>query len=206
MPLPHSRRCEGRPRRLVGALVIGVVLIAAACSTTTGGAPLVTTTSSSTPESLPETTTTSQPTAEEGKEMFVYAPVEGDCVDLRATGTGGAVPTRAVPEEDATIRGTNQLILRLDCNLPHQYEVIAVVDPAVPSDPPPDDTALVAQAKKLCPAAFATYLGTPYQSSQLEVGWILPAASQRERGALQIGCLAFDPEGKLTGSVRGSGR
>ncbi|HEY6531726.1 MAG TPA: hypothetical protein VIY72_05445 [Acidimicrobiales bacterium] len=166
----------------------------------------MTTTSSTTPEALPQTTTTSEPAAGVGKEFFVYAPVEGDCIDLRATGPDGATTTRAVPEEDATIRGTNQLILRLDCGLPHQYEVIAVVGPDLPKTPTPDDVALVSAAKQLCPPVFATYVGTPYQDSELEVGWILPTGEQRRRGVLQIGCLAFDPEGKLIGSVRGSGR
>ena len=62
------------------------------------------------------------------------------------------------------------------------------------------------RAKQLCPPAFATFVGTPYQNSHLEVGWVLPTESQRSRGIQQIGCLAFDPAGKLTSSVRGSGR
>jgi hypothetical protein len=194
------------PVALLGLVAIGVALLGAACSTTTGGAPPETTTTTSASESLPDTTTTSEPAAAEGKELFVYAPVEGDCIDLRATSGDGATTTRSAPEEDATIRGANQLILRLECGLPHQYEVIAVVSPPGPASPELDDATLVAAAKQLCPPAFATYVGTPYQSSELEVGWVLPGADQRRRGAPQIGCLAYDPEGKLTGSIRGSGR
>ena len=131
--------------------------------------------------------------------------MEGDCIDLRATGDQGAASTRAEPDANATPHGSNELILRLDCNLPHQYEVIAR-GPRRPPGRQPDEPALVTAAKQLCPPAFATFVGTPYQNSQLEVGWVLPSASQRARGIQQIGCLAFDPTGKLTGSVRGSGR
>jgi hypothetical protein len=201
--MPTSRTT---PARVASILSVGALLALVGCSTTTGGAPSVTTTASTTPESLPSTTTTSEPSASEGKELFVYAPVEGDCIDLRATGADGSATTRALAEEDATPRSATQLILRLDCQLPHQYEVIAVVSAGLPDVPRPDDLALVTQAKQLCPPAFATYVGAAYQSSELELGWVLPSADQRARGVQQIGCLAFDPDGKLTGSVRGSSR
>ena len=152
----------------------------------------------------PTTSTTAEPDASEGKELFVYAPEEGDCIDLRATGDQGAATTRALPDANATPHGSKELILRLDCNLPHQYEVIAVVPAGLPGTP--DEPALIAAAKQLCPPAFAAYVGTPYQDSSLEVGWVLPSEEQRARKVQQIGCLAFDPAGKLVGSVRGSAR
>lgn len=201
--MPTSRTV---PALLTSILVVGAALALVGCSTTTGGAPLVTTTVTTAANALPVTTTTSEPAASEGKQFFVYAPVEGDCIDLRSTGDGGAATTQAAPDDDATPRSSSQLILRLDCQLPHQYEVIAVVPAGLRTDPPPDDAALIGAAKQLCPPAFATYVGASYQSSALELGWILPNADQRRLRNLQIGCLAFDPEGKLTGSVRGSGR
>lgn len=192
---------------LVGLLgLLLAVLVAAGCSTTSGGTPvtLSTTTTVDPATDGPTTSTTAEPKASEGKELYVYAPVEGDCIDLRATSDDGPATTRSRPEPNATPRGSNELVLRLDCGLPHQYEVISVVPSGLTGDP--GDEALITQAKLLCPPAFASYVGTAYQSSQLEVGWILPSAEQRGRGVQQIGCLAFDPAGKLTGTVRGSGR
>jgi hypothetical protein len=185
---------------LVGAVALG------ACSTTSGGTPvsLSTTTTAPAAEAGPTTSTTAEPDASVGKQLFVYAPSEGDCIDLRATGDGGATTTRARPDANATPRGSNELILRLDCSLPHQYEVIAVVDSGLTGEP--DEASLVAAAKQLCPPAFAAYVGTQYQDSSFEVGWVLPGADQRARKVHTIGCLAFDPDGKLTGSVRGSAR
>ncbi len=197
------------PRATTIAAAIPALAAAASllggCTTTTGGsAP--SSSSTSTTEAPAGTTTTSEPSASEGKELYVYAPVEGDCIDLRGTSEGGARTTRPTPGPDATPRSSNQLVLRLPCELPHQYDVIAVVDAGLPKQPPPDDAALTTAAKQLCPAAFATYVGTPYQASRLEVGWVLPSGERRARGIQEIGCLAFDPNGKLTGSVRSSGR
>lgn len=193
------------PRRslLLAVAALGAAL--AGCSSTSGGTPVTLSTTTTAPvDPGPTTSTTAEPAAGLGTELFVYAPVEGDCIDLRATGVEGATTTRAVPEPDGTPRGSNQLVLRLDCALPHQYEVVGVVEADLPSDP--DDAALVAQAKQLCPATFEPAIGRSYESSALEVGWVLPTGDRRRLGDLRIGCLAFDPDGKLEGSVRGSGR
>lgn len=190
---------------LLGALLVAGTALGA-CSTTSGGTPvtLSTTTTAGAVDPGPTTSTTAEPAASEGKQLFVYAPEEGDCIDLRATGDQGATTTRALPDANATPHGSKELILRLDCSLPHQYEVIAVVPAGLSGTP--DEGALITAAKQLCPPAFTAYVGTPYQDSSLEVGWVLPSAEQRARKIQQIGCLAFDPKGKLVGSVRGSAR
>lgn len=202
--MPAVRRSAPFAAAVVAALA-GLAALAG-CSTTSGGTPVTLSTTTTAPAGGegPTSTTTAEPPASAGKELFVYAPVEGDCIDLRATADGGAATTRERPDVDATPRNKNELILRLPCDLPHQYEVIAVVDAGLPKGA--SDEALVAVAKTKCPAAFATFVGIPYQDSDLEVGWVLPSADQRARGAQQIGCLAFDPAGKLTGSVRGTAR
>ncbi len=162
---------------LAAVVAVGLATLAG-CSTTSGGTPVTLSTTTTVPAGAgPTTSTTAEPSASVGKELYVYAPVEGDCIDLRATGDDGPATTRSQPDANATPRGSNELILRLDCALPHQYEVIAVVPAGLPDDP--GDEALIAAAKLLCPPAFATYVGTPYQSSELEVGWILPSVEQR---------------------------
>jgi hypothetical protein len=196
-------RSRSTPALLATSLVAALAL--GACSRTSGGTPVTLSTTTTVPTAAgPTTSTTAEPDAAAGKQLFVYAPVEGDCIDLRAMGDQGAATTRAVPEENATPRGANELILRLPCDLPHQYEVIAVVEAGLPGEP--DEAALVAAAKQLCPPAFAAYIGTPYQSSDLEVGWVLPTGDRLALGNQEIGCLAFDPDGKLEGSVRGTAR
>jgi hypothetical protein len=120
--------------------------------------------------------------------------------------TGRAVTTRAVPTADATLKSDKDVILRLNCDLPHQYEVIATPSAGLAPTPTPTTEQFVAAAKKACPAAFKTYVGISYPGSSLEVGWVLPSEEQRNRGVQVIGCTAFDPKGKLTGSVKDSKR
>jgi len=194
------------PTALVATLLVAVAALAgASCSTTSGGTPVtLSTTTTEVVDPGETTTTTAEPAAGLGTELFVYSPVEGDCIDLRARTADGAATTRALPDPDATPRGSDQLVLRLDCGLPHQYEVLAVVQADLPSGA--DEQALVTEAKRLCPATFAPAIGRSYESSELEVGWVLPTGDQRRLGDLRIGCLAFDRGGKLEGSVRGTDR
>jgi hypothetical protein len=104
------------------------------------------------------------------------------------------------------LKSDKDVMLRLSCELPHQYEVIATPSAGLAPTPAPATEQFVAAAKKLCPAAFKTYVGIPYPGSSLEVGWVLPTEDQRNRGVQVIGCTAFDPKGKLTGSVKDSKR
>ena len=129
--------------------------------------------------------------------------MEGDCIDLRATGDQGAATTRAVPDANATPHGSKELILRLDCNLPHQYEVIAVVPAGLPGDARRGRADRRGQAA--VPAGVRRLRG--HAVPGLGARGRLGAAQRGAAGAgkvQQIGCLAFDPAGKLVGSVRGS--
>ena len=190
------RPLRSRPSVLAAAgLVLGALVLGACSSSTKSSANGATT-----------TTTTLEPEAGVGRLSFVYGPVVGECIDLRSVASGKAVTTRAVPTADATQKSDKDVILRLSCDLPHQYEVIATPNAGLPATPAPSTEQFVSAAKKLCPAAFRTYVGIPYPSSSLEVGWVLPSQEQRARGVQTIGCTAFDPKGKLTGSVKESRR
>lgn len=183
-----------------------LVLAVAGCTTSSKPASkgATTTTASATPQST--TSTTLEPEAGVGRIAYVYGPVVGDCIDLRSMATGRAVTTRALPGQDATQKSDKDVILRMGCDLPHQYEVMAVLDAGLPRDPAPTLEQLAAVARKRCPATFASYVGIGYPESSLEIGWILPSPEQMGRGVQQFGCLAYDPNGKLVGAVRGSRR
>ncbi|MEX1217031.1 MAG: septum formation family protein [Acidimicrobiales bacterium] len=201
-----SSRRRTRMTTLTVAMLMATVVLASCSSSSNNSASSATTSSTGTTAPGPTTTTTLEPEAGVGRISFVYGPVVGDCIDLRSVATGRAVTTRAVPTADATLKTDKDVILRLSCDLPHQYEVIAVPNAGLAPDPTPTVEQFTAAAKKLCPLAFKTYVGTAYPSSSLEVGWILPSAEQRNRGVQIIGCTAFDPNGKLTGSIKDSNR
>ncbi len=189
-----------------GTVMLGALVLGACSSSTKSSANGATTTTTTTVAPGETTTTTLEPEAGVGRLSFVYGPVVGECIDLRSVASGKAVTTRAVPTADATQKSDKDVILRLSCDLPHQYEVIATPNAGLPATPVPSTEQFVSAAKKLCPAAFRTYVGIPYPSSSLEVGWVLPSQEQRTRGVQTIGCTAFDPKGKLTGSVKESRR
>ncbi len=191
----------------LAALVMITSIALGACSSSSKSSSLSSASSTTTTAAPgPTTTTTLEPEAGVGRISFVYGPVVGDCIDLRSVATGKAVTTRALPTADATMKSDKDVMLRLSCDLPHQYEVIAVPNAGLAPTPAPTNEQFTVAAKKLCPAAFKTYIGIPYPSSSLEFGWVLPTEEQRNRGVQTIGCTAFDPKGKLTGSVRDSKR
>jgi hypothetical protein len=193
-------------RLIIGLALVGGTFALAACSSSSKSSTSITvptTTTSTTPSGPP---TTLEPEAGVGRTYFSYTPVQGDCIDLRSVATGKAVTTRATPGVDGSIKSDKDVIVKLACDLPHQYEVIAAVNAGLPSPAPPTNDQLTAVAKKVCPAAFTTWIGIPYPQSSLEVGWILPTDDQRNRGFQSIGCTAFDPKGKLITSVRDSKR
>lgn len=192
--------------RIVTVVLAGTVLAGACTTSSKPAAKSGTTTTTTAAPSGPTTTTTLEPEAGVGRISFVYGPSVGDCIDLRSVASGKAVTTRATPAQDATQKSDKDVILRLGCDLPHQYEVMAVLDAGLPKEPAPTLEQIGTAAKKKCPATFAPYVGIGYPDSSLEIGWILPAAEQMGRGVQTFGCLVYDPKGKTTGSVRGSKR
>jgi len=188
------------------AAAVGVFTISSCSSSSSSTIPTTSTSTTTTIAPGETTTTTLEPEAGVGRIAFVYGPTVGDCIDLRSVASGKAVTTRATPTVDATLKTDKDVILRLSCDLPHQYEVTATPNAGLPPTPTPTTEQFTAAAKKLCPAAFKTYVGIPYPSSSLEAGWILPSEEQRNRGVQTIGCTAFDPKGKLTGSIKDSKR
>ena len=198
-----------RFRHITALLISGAALAGAlsACSSTSSSqvsSEITTTTSTAKPQET--TTTTLEPEAGVGRISFVYGPIVGDCIDHRSVATGRAVTVNALPVPDASIKSDKDVILRMSCDLPHQYEVISVAEAGLPTQPPPTYEQMVAIAKRKCPAAWSEYIGVTYSSSSLEVGWTIPTDEQRSRGIQTIGCLAFDPKGKTTGSLHESRR
>lgn len=112
--MPWPRRCTLRAP--TGAVAILVAALAAGASGCSGDDPGATPGSTGTrpPDTSPPTT---EAPLEAGEQLYVYVPEVGDCFDRRVLG-----------EE----QGGEEIVLRLDCDLPHQYEVFALrtIDPA----------------------------------------------------------------------------
>jgi len=199
---PIPVRTRTRVRAAMGLAVALAVATAALVSCTSGSQTVATTTTGPSTTTVPETTTTTEPPMGSGRQLFVYNPEAGQCFDVRAISSGAAVALNT----NATPRNEDQVILLLDCAIPHQYEVAGIVEVPLPGAYPGDEE-LVRQAQRRCPATFATFVGQPYESSELEMSWLLPTVAEWGRGKHTIACLVTDPdEGRLTGTVAGSGR
>jgi hypothetical protein len=146
------------------------------------------------------TTSTTEAPAEAGQAMYVYTPTVGDCFDRRQL-----EPEQAGP----------RVILLLDCELPHSFEVFGVVEfddsalrpPSGASPGFPGQDALGADARLHCPPLFAQWVGLPYEVSELELSWVVPNEQSWANGSRTIGCTIYDPfTERLTGSTRDSRR
>ncbi|MCU0267440.1 MAG: hypothetical protein MUF83_02215 [Acidimicrobiales bacterium] len=98
------------------AAACAVVLGAAACSGDDGGDASTATTTTQ----PPETTTTTEVPLEQGTQVFVFEPSVGDCFDRRTLESTG-------PTDPA-----DQIVLVLDCELPHSFEVFGLHDVPIP--------------------------------------------------------------------------
>jgi hypothetical protein len=181
----------GRVRRIgVGLLALGGglagLLGSAACSATSDTVAATTTVTTA----PPDTTTTTELPLTAGRQLSFYAPEVGDCFDRRRPDPKG-------PE----------VILKLDCNLPHTNEVVGVVE--VPMKDFPGDEPLQSLGKSGCPKQFKAYVGMPYETSVYEMGYYAPTLANWGQGVRHtVGCYVHDPktDAKLTGSVKGSNK
>jgi hypothetical protein len=184
----------GRSLRRAGVVVVGLLAIlgTAACSGD-GDPPADTTTTVP-----PETTTTTEPPIEDGMQVdpLYYIPEVGQCFDRRSV----------VPEfEEKQV----DVLLRLDCQLLHQYEIFGVVEYPLPEEGDivwPGDDAVRDVARAQCSKQFDAYVGAPYETSQLEIGYVLPPEDNFTLNQL-IGCYLYDPaHDRTAGTAQGAAR
>lgn len=101
---------------------------------------------------------------------------------------------------------------RIDCALPHQLEVFAVLEhPASANGPFPGNEELLRWAAEECQDRFAGYVGTSYEDSELFLTHFTPVAAGWEDGDRGVTCLVYAVDDNLltataVGTVRDSGR
>lgn len=186
----------GRARLGLTATVLALGVLAAACSgqdtgSTTG------TTGTTVP---PPATTLPEVPLEQGKQIYSYTPEIGDCYDRRKVpGANGATKQQ-------------DIVLKLECELPHMNEVFAIVelpkpepkeDPKESTYPGPEE--LRKFGKTECPKKYEAYVGKAYELSKLEIGYILPVQETWPSNR-KLACYVFDASNRrLQGSVKSTG-
>ena len=110
----------------------------------------------------------------------------GDCFDLKDPSADEVNDVTAGP-----------------CTTEHEYELFFVG--ALAEGEYPSDDAFDQYVVDNCNPAFATYVGTAYDDSELDVYWLVPTDDAWRAGDRTVQCAAFHPRvHRLTQSVRGS--
>ncbi|MCX7620880.1 MAG: septum formation family protein [Acidimicrobiales bacterium] len=180
-----------RPALLMA--VLGAVMLALAGLACSRGDSHTSETTSTTATSIMATTTpTTEVPIDEGEKVYVYAPQPGDCWEKRRIGEEGK-------------SAGQEIILKLHCDKPHANETFAVIEYTERNYP--GDQALRTFAKQRCPEHFESYVGRPYETSELEMGYHVPSQSAWNQTYRHfVACYIYRQDGtKLVGSVRGSG-
>ncbi len=174
----------------LATLVALVALVATGCSGDDGGTAATTTTS----EIPVETTTTTEVPIEGGEQIFVYEPEVGDCFDLRRLESEGST-------------GPVDIVLLIDCTLPHRYEVFDVQSFENVYGVYPGEQALEDFANQNCTRNFDGYVGQRYELSEIEVHFWTTVEREWGSGPQPFACTLYVPgSDRSAGSLAGSSR
>lgn len=92
------------------------------------------------------------------------------------------------------------------CDLEHDLEILAVVDVDTGGDYPSREALEEATYTVCTGPTFEAYVGRPYDSSEIYVEAMTPTPESWVGGNRNAVCALYVPDGRLTGSVQGSGR
>jgi hypothetical protein len=91
------------------------------------------------------------------------------------------------------------------CGEPHEYEVFAVDTHEAPALP--SDAELETVFGSICLDEFASYVGAPYETSEIYASMISPSEGSWADGDRTFTCVLYDPDdAELTESLRGAAR
>jgi len=91
----------------------------------------------------------------------------------------------------------------VSCTQSHDNEVFHL---ARYSGPSYDENRIDDFSAGVCYSAFEPYVGRSYETSALEIGWLMPTADSWSQGDREVICILFDMNlQRLLRSARGSG-
>lgn len=90
------------------------------------------------------------------------------------------------------------------CSEPHSDEVFALVN--LPDGDFPGQDAVYSQAEELCIAEFESFVGLSYRESVLDIWVIAPVEEGWVAGDREVVCNIYDPDGNVSGTLRGAQR
>ena len=129
----------------------------------------------------------------------------GEVVNLHDLGAEACFNRYSWTQNDRNI----QIDTVVPCTGPHQFEIYHLAEhPARQGSPWPGDREMEAFATAECYDAFADFVGTIYELSALELGFLTPSRASFEHDVAQfrgVHCYVFREDGvELTESAGGS--
>jgi hypothetical protein len=115
--------------------------------------------------------------------------------DIRDLGAGSCINDTQVEWGDFVY-----LVPTVDCVYSHDSEITQVGQ--LPFSSSPDEYELWEFLDTKCFENFESYVGLPYQDSNLEFGWFTPTEKEWERGDRTFHCVISGLDGPLIGSVK----
>lgn len=122
----------------------------------------------------------------EPTEIDVFELRVGDCLDGFSEGDEIS-RVRAVP-----------------CSADHSDEVFAAAE--MSGEDYPGDDAVADFADEACVMEFEQFVGTAWEESELDYGYLVPTESSWAEGDREVLCIIGDPESDVTGSLENAGR
>lgn len=124
----------------------------------------------------------------ETTEEDVFDISVGTCLPSSDTGEGEEVMT----------------VETIPCTAPHESEAYAASD--MPDGGFPGESGMEDFAADFCVEEFHSFVGTPYQESELDFWYFSPTQESWDSGDREILCMVLDPSGETTGSLQGASR
>jgi len=116
-------------------------------------------------------------------------------LDIRDLGAGSCINDTQVEWGDFV-----HLVPTVDCGDPHDSEITQVGQ--LPFSSYPDEYELWKFLDDKCFESFESYVGLPYQDSNLEFRSFTPTEKEWEQGDRAFHCVVFGLDGQLIGSVK----
>lgn len=120
---------------------------------------------------------------EPNEQTDAFALQVGDCLD------------------DAATTGAVQTVPTVPCDGPHDSEIYSTHLLGQSGYPGEED--VIGQADALCLPAFEEFVGEPYLDSRFDFSYYYPTEASWASGDREVLCVIYDPEGPITGSLRG---
>ncbi|MEN9620472.1 MAG: hypothetical protein RL499_665 [Actinomycetota bacterium] len=120
---------------------------------------------------------------EANEQTDAFALVVGDCLN------------------DATTSGEVQTVHTVPCDEPHDSEVYS--SQRLGESSYRGDAVVVSEAEALCLEAFEVFVGEPYLDSRFDFSYYYPTEASWSNGDREVLCVIYDPEGPVTGSLKG---